>query len=68
MHQEIISEVDDVSQGVQDQSVGVSVELRFIMVVLHREDAVQRNSDVCAEPLNLHLKITSSSDMTAHNN
>lgn len=58
MVQDVISEDDDVSQGVQDQHVGVRVEVHCIMVVLHREDAVQRNSDICTELLNLHLKIT----------
>lgn len=56
-----MSKVDDVSQGAQDQRVNIIVEVNFVMVVLHGEDAVHRNSHVCAEPLHLCFKKNTSS-------
>lgn len=49
----VFSSVDDVFQGAQDQRVHVAVQVDFLMVVLHREDAVQGNTSVDTELLHL---------------
>lgn len=43
-------------QGAQDESVDVNVEVDFIMVVLHREDAVHRKTHSLTYLLHLHFK------------
>lgn len=49
----VVSGGEDVSQGVQDQRVHLVFDGVFIVVVLHREDAVQRKSRVHTELLHL---------------
>ena len=52
----VFSVVDDVSQGAQDEWVNIIVKVNFWVVVLHRKDAVNGNTNFCTEPLHLHLK------------
>lgn len=49
----VASGVEDVSQGVQDQRVHLVFDGGFFVVVLHREDAVQRKSRLLTELLHL---------------
>lgn len=63
--EEVVSTVDDVSQGAQNQWVNVIVEVNFFMIVLHREDAVHGNTNVYTELLHLHEKKHSCSQITA---
>lgn len=53
---EVVSEVDDASKHVQDQNVDIVVDRGLFTVVLHRKDAVHRDSHRSAEVLHLSIQ------------
>lgn len=53
--QEVISEVNHASERAQDQNVHVVVDVDLVAVVLHRKDAVHRDSHHSAEVFHLSV-------------